>query len=61
MWRPRFLAVVSLTRSILFGCKAARVHRATVEAHRAQDPEFEAQLLVAQDHATELLHDSHLP
>lgn len=57
MWRPRFLAVVSLSRSMIFGCKAARVSRPTVDAHRREDPDFDMQVIAAQEHAVELLHD----
>lgn len=56
-WRPRFLAVLALTRSIIFGCKAARVTKDTVRLHREQDPDFDAQVMAAQDHAVEMLHD----
>jgi hypothetical protein len=57
MWRPRFLAVVSLSRSIIFGCKSAKVSRPTVDAHRREDPDFDMQVTAAQEHAVDLLHD----
>jgi hypothetical protein len=57
MWRPRFLACVALTRSIIFGCRAAKVDKNTVRLHRDQDPDFDAQVIAAQEHAVELLHD----
>jgi len=56
-WRPRYLAVLSLSRSDIFACRAARVGRSTPVRHRAQDPEFNAQCLLAEEHAIELLHD----
>lgn len=56
-WRPRFLAIVSLTWSVLLGCRGARVAYNTVKAHRRDDPEFDAQVLEAQDRAVEFLHD----
>lgn len=56
-WRPRFLAVVSLTHSLRMGAAAARVSRNTVQAHREADPDFDAQVMRAQDAAIELLHD----
>lgn len=57
MWRPRLLAVVALTRSVMLGCKAAKVAYNTVKAHRAADPDFDRQIFAAQEHAVELLHD----
>lgn len=57
MWRPRFLAVVSITRGIMLGCRAAKVSKNTVDLHRAQDPDFDVQVLEAQAQAIELLHD----
>src|SRR4051812_5402180 len=56
-WRPRFLAIVSLTRSVILGSRGARVAYNTVKAHRRDDVEFDAQVLAAQDRAVELLHD----
>lgn len=57
MWRPRFLAVLSITRSILFASKAAKVSRPTIDAHRREDPNFDLQCTAAMEHAVELLHD----
>jgi hypothetical protein len=57
MWRPRFLAVVAMTRSILLGSRAARVSRPTIDAHRKADPDFDQQVIAAQEHAVDLLHD----
>jgi hypothetical protein len=57
MWRPRLLAVVALTRSVMLGCKAAHVAYNTVKAHRRADPAFDRQIFAAQEHAVELLHD----
>ena len=56
-WRPRFLAVVALSRSIVLACRAAKVSRPTVNLHRRNDPDFDAQVIAAQEHAVELLHD----
>ena len=56
-WRPRFLAVVALSHSIVLGCRAAKVSRPTVNLHRRNDPDFDAQVIAAQEHAVELLHD----
>lgn len=57
MWRPRLLAVVALTRSVLLGSRAAHVHRATIDLHRQRDPDFDKQVIAAQEQAVELLHD----
>jgi hypothetical protein len=57
MWRPRLLAVIALTRSVMLGCRAAKVAYNTVKAHRAADPDFDRQVSAAQEHAVELLHD----
>jgi hypothetical protein len=57
MWRPRFLAVVSLSRSIIFGCKAAKVSRPTVDKHRREDPDFDLQVHGRAGARVELLHD----
>jgi hypothetical protein len=56
-WRPRFLAVLALSRSQILACRAAKVSRPTVDNHRKNDPDFEAQCLAAEEHAVELLHD----
>lgn len=56
-WRPRFLATVALSRSVMMGARAARVSPQTVMAHRRADPDFEVQVMAAEEHAVELLHD----
>jgi hypothetical protein len=40
----------------MLGCKAASVSPITVQAHRREDPDFDAQVLAAQDHCIDLLH-----
>ena len=55
-WRPRFLAVVALSHSTLLGCQATGVSPMTVHNHRHADPDFDAQVIAAQDHCIELLH-----
>ena len=55
-WRPTFLAVVALSHSTMLGCKAANVDPHTVIDHRREDPDFDTQVLAAQDHCIELLH-----
>jgi hypothetical protein len=57
MWRPRLLAVVAMTRSVMMGCRAAKVAYNTVKAHRRDDPDFDRQVIAAEKHAIELLHD----
>jgi hypothetical protein len=57
LWRPKYLAVLSITRSKIFACKAAKVSRPTVDKHCAEDPDFDLQCTAAMEHATELLHD----
>lgn len=56
-WRPRFLAVVSLTRSQMMAARAAKVSRNTVLAHRRADPDFDEQVIAAQEQAVDLLVD----
>jgi hypothetical protein len=57
MWRPRLLAVVAMTKSIMLGARAAGVAYNTVKAHRRQDPDFDRQVIAAEARAVELLHD----
>lgn len=57
VWRPRFLGAVALSRSVMIGCKAAKVAFGTYELHRDRDDEFAGQCLAAEAHAVELLHD----
>jgi hypothetical protein len=54
MWRPRFLAVVALTRSVMLGSRAAGVSKSTVCFHRRKDLMFEKQVIAAQEHAVEV-------
>lgn len=56
-WRPKFLAVLSLSGSIIYSSRAAGVSHTTVRFHRNQDPEFDAQVLQAEEYAIQLLHD----
>ncbi len=56
-WRPRYLAVLSLSRSDIFACRAAKIARMTPLRHRKDDPEFDLQCQAAEEHAIELLHD----
>lgn len=56
-WRPRYLAVLSLSRSDIFASRAAKIARWTPLRHRKADPEFDQQCQEAEQHAIELLHD----
>jgi hypothetical protein len=56
-WRPRFLAVLSLSASELFAARAAKVSVRTPRRHREQDPEFTRQCEEAHQNAIQLLHD----
>ena len=56
VWRPKFLAALSLTRSVILSARAAHVHKDTAYAHRKQDEEFAQQWQEAEADAIELLH-----
>ncbi|HEV2046913.1 MAG TPA: hypothetical protein VGQ95_09980 [Chthoniobacterales bacterium] len=56
-WRPRFLAILALSKAPLIAARAARVAINTVRKHRAEDPDFELQYEEAEEHALQLLHD----
>lgn len=56
-WRPRFLAILALSKAPMMAARAANVHYNTVRNHRKWDPDFEAQCIAAEEHAIELLHD----
>jgi hypothetical protein len=56
-WRPRFLATVAMTHSVMAGARNAKVSPQTVALHRREDPDFDAQVIAAQAHCVELLHD----
>jgi hypothetical protein len=56
-WRPRFLAILALSKAPLMAARAARVAINTVRKHRAADRDFELQYEEAEEHALQLLHD----
>jgi hypothetical protein len=56
-WRPRYLAVLSLSRSDIYAARAAKISRHTSWHHRKLDPDFDQQCQMAEEHAIELLHD----
>jgi hypothetical protein len=56
VWRPRFLAALSLTNSPTLAARSARASKQTAYSHKRQDPEFAEQWQEAIDHAVELLH-----
>jgi hypothetical protein len=55
-WRPKFLAALSLTRSVILSCRAAHVSKQTAYRHRQADEEFAEQWQEAEADAIELLH-----
>ncbi len=57
-WRPSFLAALSLTGSVMIACKAATVSFPTYSKHRKEDPDFASQCELADDMATQRLHDA---
>jgi hypothetical protein len=56
-WRPRFLAILALSKAPMMAARAAKVHYNTVRNHRKWDPDFETQCVAAEEHAVQLLHD----
>jgi hypothetical protein len=56
VWRPRFLAALSMTHCVQLSCRSAKVSRDTAYAHRKADREFARQWDEAQEHALDLLH-----
>ena len=56
-WRPRFLAILALSKAPMMAARAANVHYNTVRNHRAADPDFDDQCIAAEEHAIQLLHD----
>ena len=56
VWRPRFLAALSMTHCVQLSCRSAKVSRDTAYEHRKADREFARQWDEAQEHALDLLH-----
>jgi hypothetical protein len=56
VWRPRFLAALSMTHCVQLSCRTAKVSRDTAYEHRKADGEFAKQWDEAQEHALDLLH-----
>jgi hypothetical protein len=56
VWRPRFLAALSMTHCVQLSCRSAKVSRDTAYEHRKHDREFARQWDEAQEHALDLLH-----
>src|SRR5437773_10550111 len=56
VWRPKFLAGLSLTNSPTLAARFARTTKQTAYNHKKQDSEFAEQWQEAIDHAVELLH-----
>ncbi len=56
VWRPKFLAGLSLTNSPTLAARFSRTTKQTAYNHRKWDSEFAEQWQEAIDHAVELLH-----
>src|SRR5947208_16833976 len=58
VWRPKFLAGLSLTRCVSLAARMARVPPRVAYEHRKQDAEFAQQWQEAEAEAIELLHSN---
>jgi hypothetical protein len=56
VWRPRFLAALSMCHSVQLACRHVRVSPDTAYYHRSHDPQFAEQWDKARDHGIEMLH-----
>jgi hypothetical protein len=56
VWRPRFLAALSITHAPTLSARHARIALSTVYLHREQDADFAAMWEAAQEAALDLLH-----
>jgi len=56
VWRPRFLAALSMINSVRLAARHTRVSRKMVYDHRNKDPEFAKQWDEAIEEALDLLH-----
>ena len=56
VWRPRFLAALSMCHSPELAARHARISCQMAYYHRKHDPQFAAQWEEARDHAVEMLH-----
>lgn len=54
-WRPKFLATVRETGSVMMACLAARIDYTTVKKHLESDHEFEKQLESAKGFSAAML------
>jgi len=57
-WRPRFLALLSLSRSTPLAARGAKVSPQVVWYHRRNDRDFDEQCGAAEEHAIQLVHDA---
>lgn len=57
MWRPKWLAALSVTGSRMAAARHARVDHLMVTTHVKLDSQFEAQANAAHSHFVELMHD----
>jgi hypothetical protein len=56
VWRPRFLAALSMTNSVTLSARHARISRQAIYEHRKADAEFAKQWDEAVEHAIDMLH-----
>jgi hypothetical protein len=56
VWRPRFLAALSMTNSVTLAARRARISRQAIYEHRKADAEFADQWDEAVEHAIDMLH-----
>ena len=56
VWRPRFLAALSMTNSVTLAARHARISRQAIYEHRKADAEFAEQWDKAVEHAIDMLH-----
>jgi hypothetical protein len=56
VWRPRFLAALSMTHCVQLSCRSCKISRWMAYDHRESDPEFARQWDQAIEDALELLH-----
>jgi hypothetical protein len=56
VWRPRFLAALSMCHSVQLACRHVRVSPDTAYYHRKHDPQFAKQWDEAREYGVEMLH-----
>lgn len=56
VWRPKFLAALSITRNVTMSSRFARIPKKTAHEHRKQDAEFAQLWQDAEEETIDLLH-----